>query len=109
MCNVYYHGTLEFAFDRAPVCNGQQEDNDRTAAAVQLSQVSGGNCDSNWNGNNRSFKKHLFVAYLRRLLKRSLEKKLKKSPESCEDDNRDSGGGSSQHTTPTKMTDVPAV
>ena len=65
------------------------------------------------NENNRSSRTwhQRGPSYLRRQLKRSLEKKLKKSPESCEDNvmtRRDSGGGSSQHITPTKMTDEPA-
>ena len=61
------------------------------------------------NENNRSSRTwhQRGPSYLRRQLKRSLEKKLKKSPESCEDNvmtRRDSGGG----TTPTKMPDEPA-
>ena len=49
---------------------------------------------------------HRGPSYLRRLLKRSLEKKIKKSQGSCEDDDemtRWSGGGGSR-TTPTKKT-----
>ena len=51
---------------------------------------------------------HRGPSYLRRLLKRSLEKKIKKSQGSCEDDDEMTRWGGGGSITPTKKTYVPA-
>ena len=66
--------------------------------------------DENVNYRSGGTWHHRGPSYLRRQLKRSLEKKIKKSQGSCEDGDEMTrcGGGGGSSTTPTKKTYVPA-
>ena len=64
--------------------------------------------DENVNHRSGGSWHHRGPSYLRRQLKRSLEKKSRKSQESCDDEMTSWGSGGNSSTTPTKKTYVPA-